>query len=138
MIHHCPQFRYFGYYGECTRVISIPQVIINPVRVLRVLYIRYTSYLILSDLIYARVFEPKSKRSTFSVASEFLEKPTYELHDIYRALDVLGNECDLIQSEVYKNSQFLGKRNDKILFYDCTNYYFEIELCPCKDFRIFI
>lgn len=82
---------------------------------------------ILSDLIYSRVLEPTSKRSSFKVASEFLEKPSYELHDIYRALDVLGNECDFIQSEVYKNSHFLGKRNDKILYYDCSNYYFEIQ-----------
>ena len=52
---------------------------------------------------------------------------SYELHDVYRALDVLGTECDLIQTEVYKNSHFLGKRNDKILYYDCSNYYFEIE-----------
>lgn len=82
---------------------------------------------ILSDLIYSRVLEPTSKRSSFKVASEFLESPSYELHDIYRALDVLGNECDFIQSEVYKNSHFLGKRNDQILYYDCSNYYFEIE-----------
>ena len=82
---------------------------------------------ILSDLIYSRVLEPTSKRSSFKVASEFLEKPSYELHDVYRALDVLGKECDFIQSEVYKNSHFLGKRNDKVLYYDCSNYYFEIE-----------
>ena len=82
---------------------------------------------ILSDLIYARILEPASKRSSLKTASEFLEKPTYELHDLYRALDVLGNECDFIQSEVYKNSHFLGARNDKNLYYDCTNYYFEIE-----------
>ena len=82
---------------------------------------------VLSDLIYARILEPSSKRSSFKAASEFLEKPSYELHDVYRALDVLGTECDLIQSEVYKNSHFLGKRNDKILYYDCSNYYFEIE-----------
>ena len=56
-----------------------------------------------------------------------MEKPAYKLHDVYRALDVLGNECDFIQSEAYKNSHFIGKRNDQILYYDCTNYYFEIE-----------
>ena len=82
---------------------------------------------ILSDLIYARILEPASKRTSFKIANEFLEKPSYQLHDVYRALDILGSECDFIQSEVYKNSSFLGKRNDKILFYDCTNYYFEIE-----------
>ena len=88
---------------------------------------KYDINAILSDLIYARILEPCSKRSSYKVASEFLEKPSYELHDIYRALDVLGTECDLIQAEVYKNSPFLGERNDKILYYDCSNYYFEIE-----------
>lgn len=88
---------------------------------------KYDINAILSDLIYARILEPVSKRSSFKVVSEFLEKPSYQLHDIYRALDVLGNECDFIQAEVYKNSHLLGKRNDKILYYDCTNYFFEIE-----------
>lgn len=88
---------------------------------------KYDINAILSDLIYARVLEPSSKRSSFKTASEFLEKPSYGLHDVYRALDVLGTECDFIQSEVYKNSHFIGSRNDKILYYDCTNYYFEIE-----------
>lgn len=88
---------------------------------------KYDINAILSDLIYARILEPCSKRSSYKVASEFLEKPSYELHDVYRALDVLGTECDLIQAEVYKNSHFLGERNDKILYYDYSNYYFEIE-----------
>lgn len=88
---------------------------------------KYDINAILSDLIYTRILEPCSKRSSYNVASEFLERPSYELHDVYRALDVLGAECDLIQAEVYKNSHFLGKRNDKILYYDCSNYYFEIE-----------
>lgn len=88
---------------------------------------KYDINAILSDLIYARILEPASKRSSFKTASEFLENPSYKLHDVYRALDVLGTECDLIQSEVYKNSHFLENRNDKILYYDCSNYYFEIE-----------
>ena len=82
---------------------------------------------ILSDLIYTRVLEPSSKGSSFRAAKQFLEPPTYELHDVYRALSVLASEMDFIQSEVYKNSFFLGDRMDRILYYDCTNYYFEIE-----------
>ena len=82
---------------------------------------------ILSDLIYTRVLEPSSKSSSFRAAKQFLEPPTYELHDVYRALSVLASEMDFIQSEVYKNSFFLGDRMDRILYYDCTNYYFEIE-----------
>lgn len=88
---------------------------------------KYDLNAIFSDLIYARVLEPASKRSSFKTASGFMESPLYGLHDVYRALDVLGNECDFIQSEVYKNSHFIGKRNDKVLYYDCSNYYFEIE-----------
>ena len=79
---------------------------------------KYDINAILSDLIYTRILEPCSKRSSYKAASEFLEKPSYELHDVYRALDVLGTECDLIQAEVYKNSHFIGTRNDKILYYD--------------------
>lgn len=82
---------------------------------------------VLSDLIYTRVLEPSSKSSSFRAAKKFLEPPTYELHDVYRALSVLAKEMDFIQAEVYKNSFFMGSRNDRILYYDCTNYYFEIE-----------
>ncbi len=82
---------------------------------------------ILSDLVYTRILDPSSKRSSYAAAMKFLEAPTYELHDIYRALSVLAEKCDHIQSEIYKNSSFIRKRNDKILYYDCSNFYFEIE-----------
>lgn len=82
---------------------------------------------ILSDLIYTRILDPDSQRSSFQTAQKYLETPTYQLHDVYRALSVLAENSDLIQAEAYKNSGFLGKRNDRVLYYDCTNYYFEIE-----------
>lgn len=88
---------------------------------------RYDMNAIFSDLIYTRILEPCSKRSSYRAASGFLEKPSYELHDVYRALDVLGAGCGLVQSEIYKNSHFPEKRNDKILYYDCSDYYFEIQ-----------
>ncbi len=90
-------------------------------------HFEYDINAILSDLIYTRILEPSSKRSSFNAAKKFLEPPSYKLHDVYRALSVLAKNCDLIQSEVYKNSSFIMKRNDRILYYDCTNYYFEIE-----------
>ena len=82
---------------------------------------------ILSDLIYTRILSPDSKRSSYKAVQSFLEPPSYELHDVYRALSVLAEEADFIQAEAYKNSRAFGKRNDHILYYDCTNYYFEIE-----------
>ena len=87
----------------------------------------YDLNVILSDLIYTRVLVPSGKSSSFRTAEQFLESPAYRLHDVYRALSVLAREMDFIQAEVYKNSFFLGGRNDRILYYDCTNYYFEIE-----------
>ena len=88
---------------------------------------KYDLNAILSDLIYTRILDPSSKRSSMIAAEDYLEPPSYELHDIYRSLSVLSEEMDFIQSEAYKNSSFMGKRNDRILYYDCSNYYFEIE-----------
>ncbi len=49
------------------------------------------------------------------------------MHDIYRALEVISKETDFIQSKLYKNSLKISKRTTNILYYDCTNYFFEIE-----------
>ena len=88
---------------------------------------RYDLNAILSDLIYTRILEPESRRASYRAAVDYLEKPSYEEHDVYRALDVLAEECGFIQSEAFRNSSFLTDRNDGILYYDCTNYYFETE-----------
>ena len=82
---------------------------------------------ILSDLVYARILNPSSKQSSYEYCKNLLEAPKYELHDVYRALSVLAEESDYIQSELYKNSQFIHNRDKSVLYYDCTNYYFEIE-----------
>ena len=82
---------------------------------------------ILSRLIYGRIIYPSSKLKTLELSKNFLEQPNFELHDIYRALEVIANESDFIQSELYKNSLNFMKRNDRVLYYDCTNFFFEIE-----------
>ena len=82
---------------------------------------------ILLDMVYARILYPASKKSTYSFAQTLLEQPEYDLHHMYRSLSVLAGESDYIQSELYRNSHFVHSRNTKILYYDCTNYYFEIE-----------
>ena len=82
---------------------------------------------ILSKLIYTRILFPASKHSSHRLASRFLEQPSFELHDIYRALSVLADENDFIQSQLYKNSQKVLERRKDILYYDCTNYFFELE-----------
>lgn len=82
---------------------------------------------VFSDLVYERIIHPSSKKSSFEFAHSLLEKPKYDLHHVYKALSVLASESDYIQSELYKNSTFIHSRNTRILYYDCTNYYFEIE-----------
>ena len=87
----------------------------------------YNLNAILSRLIYGRILFPKSKLGTMEDSHTLLEQPDFQLHDIYRALDVLAKENRYIQAQLYKNSGKVCERNNRILYYDCTNYYFEIE-----------
>jgi len=82
---------------------------------------------ILSKLVLTRILFPSSKLAANKQAATFIDQPSFELHDIYRALSVLAEENDFIQSELYKNSQNIMERRKDILYYDCTNYYFEME-----------
>ena len=88
---------------------------------------KYDLNAILTDLAYARILSPASKLGSYDYCKTLLEPPKYSLQDIYRALSVIAEESDFIQSELYKNSNFLHPRDKRILYYDCTNYYFEIE-----------
>ena len=88
---------------------------------------------ILSMLVYSRIIAPGSKLSSLESAQRFLEQPKCELHQVYRALEVIAKENDFFQSELYKNSQNVINRKKEVLYYDCTNYYFEIE--DEDDFR---
>lgn len=82
---------------------------------------------ILSRLLYGRILNPCSKKATMEFSKTLLEKPDFEQHQIYRALDVLCEESDFIQQQLYKNSFVYGKRQTGVIYYDCTNFFFEIE-----------
>lgn len=82
---------------------------------------------VLSRLIYGRILYPSSKLSCMEHSKTLVEQPNFELQHIYRALSVLAEESDFIQAQLYKNSQKVLKRSTGVLFYDCTNYFFEIE-----------
>lgn len=90
---------------------------------------------ILSRLLYSRILFPASKLATNELSKNFIEQPKFELPHIYRSLDVLEKEMDFIQSEVYKNSKKAYDRNSKVLYYDCSNFFFEIEQeCGLKQY----
>lgn len=82
---------------------------------------------VLSRLIYTRILFPSSKKSSFEESKRFIEQPDFQLHDIYRALSIIAAESDYIQSRLFKNSSSIGKRHTGVIYYDCTNFYFEIE-----------
>ena len=84
---------------------------------------------ILEDLICTRIMYPSSKYSSYEEAQKFLRQPKYQLYDVYRALDIIIKEKEYIEQWCYEKSlNVVKERNTKILYYDCTNYFFEIEL----------
>ena len=84
---------------------------------------------ILEDLICARIMYPSSKLSSYEDSKKFLRQPKYQLYDVYRALDVISKEKENIEKWCYEKSlNIIKERNTKVLYYDCTNYFFEIEM----------
>lgn len=88
---------------------------------------------IVSKLVYGRILFPDSKLSTWQSAQSFIEQPSFALEDVYRALSVLSRESDFIQARLYRNSIASRARDTRVIYYDCSNYYFEIE--DDDDFR---
>lgn len=82
---------------------------------------------ILSYLVFARIIYPSSKLETFKQCQNFIEQPKFKLHDEYRALSYIAENMDFIQEQLFNNSKNVIKRNSSVVYYDCTNYFFEIE-----------
>ena len=82
---------------------------------------------ILSYLVYARIIYPSSKLETFKQCQNFIKQPTFKLHDEYRALSYIADNMDFIQESMFNNSKKVINRNAKVIYYDCTNYFFEID-----------
>ena len=79
---------------------------------------------VLSNLVYSRIIWPSSKLSTFVQSQKFLEKPKYDLQHIYRGLEYLSKEFKIIQKELFNRSNKIINRNYKVIYYDCTNFFF--------------
>lgn len=88
---------------------------------------------IFSRLVYSRVLYPASKLATCGFAQKYIEPSSFEKHQVYRALSVIASENDYIQSRIYQNSLKFIKRKTGVIFYDCTNFFYEIE--EEDDFR---
>lgn len=82
---------------------------------------------ILQALIFSRILHPSSKLSTYEFSRKFITRPSFSVDDLYRSLDVLADSSDFIQSFLYKSSKNLFTRSNRVLYYDCSNFFFEIE-----------
>lgn len=88
---------------------------------------QYDMNSILSRLVYGRILFPGSKLFTLRNAKRLLEQPNFEYHQMQRALSVIAAEFDSIQAELYRYSSQMVPRKTGVLYYDCTNFYFETE-----------
>ena len=82
---------------------------------------------IFSLLVYSRIMYPSSKKETFEKRDRFFENfDGFELEDVYRSLDYFNQYKEEIETLIWEKTKDTYKRNTDNLYYDCTNYYFEI------------
>lgn len=89
--------------------------------------VKYNLDEILKTLVMGRLLFPASKAKTYALAKKMIKTPKFAEEDMYRALSLLSGHIDDIQAQVYANSTKFMKRRDRVIYYDCTNYYFETE-----------
>jgi len=77
---------------------------------------------------YARVLEPDSKSGTFDKLSNYYEKSVFEYVHILRTMDILAKNYDDYLEYLFYQSNNIVKRDTSVCYFDCTNYYFEIEV----------
>ena len=82
---------------------------------------------ILSFLTYMRVLKPGSKKDAYENKNLVFEKTDFSLDDIYRSLTYLNPLQEKIQKTIWENTKDKYNRDVSKCYYDCTNYYFEIE-----------
>ena len=82
---------------------------------------------IMKKIVFGRILFPDSKLGTWQQSQSFIQKPNFDLSDIYPALGVMSRESDFIQAQLFRNSMKTNTRNTTVIYYDCSNYYFEIE-----------
>lgn len=109
-----PVYKRLGISGVCDSILKESKI-------------KYDLDEILRTLVFSRVIEPASKIKSFDFAKELIFAPHFKESDMYRALTVLSDHIDEIQAAMYNNSKKFMTRKERVLYFDCSNYYFEIE-----------
>ena len=89
--------------------------------------ITFDCYTILRFLTYARILDPGSKYSTWEHLEHYFEKPDFDYQHVLRCMDILYENYEAYLRWTYKKSNSVVKRDTSVLYYDCTNFYFECE-----------
>lgn len=82
---------------------------------------------VMESLVFSRIIWPSSKLSTFEQSRKFIGNYNYDIQHIYRTLGYLSKEIDNIQTQLFNQSNKVIDRNYKVIYYDCTNYFFYTE-----------
>lgn len=89
--------------------------------------ITYDCNKICQFLTYARILDPASKYGTYDKLDTYYEKPQVEYQHMIRLLDILDRNSDQYLKHLFDNSENIVKRDTSVMYYDCTNYFFETE-----------
>ena len=89
--------------------------------------ITFDCFTILRFLTYARILDPLSKYATWHKLDTYYEKPDFDYQHILRFMDLLEENYDGYLAWLFKQSNTIVKRDTSVLYYDCTNFYFESE-----------
>ena len=85
-------------------------------------------------LTFSRVLDPMSKAGTFDNLDTYYERPKFEYHQIFRFMDLLYEHSDKYLEWLYDKSNNIIKRDSSVIYYDCTNFYFETEQADEDEF----
>lgn len=90
--------------------------------------ITFDSNLINRFLVISRILWPDSKLGMWEHKNQFYEQPSFEYQHILRMMDILANHFDDYLEYLYTQSDKVCKRDTSVLYYDCTNFYNEVEM----------
>jgi len=88
---------------------------------------KYNHNSIFKLLVFDRILNPASKRESFFHKDFYFDKMDFTLEDTYKSLDFFNNHCTDMMKSINKQIEKQYKRDTTLVFYDVTNYYFEVD-----------
>lgn len=94
---------------------------------------KYNTNSIMILLVISRILTPCSKKKAYEKKDRYFERFNFSLMDVYRSLTHFSKVSLELQRHLHFQINEKYGRNTKIIYYDVTNYYFEID--KGDDFR---